>query len=456
MFGVAFILIVALVLLGVLFATGEIKGILGPFLMVTYVSRLALHEVVRNVAFFSFGTGGDSHIYEGLGRWISNQWAIHGISYQTQADKYEIGPTSLPPNMFAGVIFMNGGQPAPLACTALVALALCLTALNFYKLALELGADRRLTGWVTVLLFSSPALVFYSADMYKDPISLMFTFGAVASAVRLSRAFTVTHFVLGLLCLGGLWLVRFYLVFLCIMPIVVGYMGFGSKSWARPVIFTLVLTVAFAWLVQSPHGDRVTQSVDETWGRGTGKAALDGNAYGGSAIQLAPGFVSLPARLVYTLFAPFPWMGGTVGLHLGKIDTLMFTYLIYRAAVAIRARRAVDKSALLGLGAFLLPTTISYALSLSNIGLMLRQRLPIVVVTALIALLSWRREEEEEPPAMIGASARHRGARPPRARGSQPEVAPAEKATAERDKEAKAAAVRLARAERRISAARRV
>jgi hypothetical protein len=382
-FSILFISGVSVALLCVLLLARELTTPMGAFMLLSFGGRLAIHDFVRTGSFFSGGVGGDCQIYENFAIWIANQWLSTGISYKTVADNAEMGKTTLPPNLFALVIYLNGGQAATLACTSLVALAACLTALDFYKLALSLGADRQKTLLLTFVLFSSPAMVFHSSDMYKDPLSMLFTFGAVASSVRISRKFSVFQAIIGGLCLVCLWFVRYYLVFVCVLPLAVGYMGFGSKNWLRPAGWTVVLVIAFAWLMQSAG---VAKQVDTAWDLGTGANHL-GNAYGGSSVTFAPGLGALPARLVYTLFAPFPWMGGSFGLQVGKIDTIVFYVIIARASDVFWRRRLADRSVLLGLGAFILPMTVSYALSLANIGLILRQRLPIVVVTGVVALV---------------------------------------------------------------------
>jgi hypothetical protein len=43
---------------------------------------------------------------------------------------------------------------------------------------------------------------------------------------------------------------------------------------------------------------------------------------------------------------------------------------------------------------FIVPCTVAYAMTMANMGLMLRQRLPIVTMVALLATLSWPSREE--------------------------------------------------------------
>jgi hypothetical protein len=116
------------------------------------------------------------------------------------------------------------------------------------------------------------------------------------------------------------------------------------------------------------------------------------NAMGGSGVTFDDGgnpFGAIVPKLVYTIASPFPWQSGSFGLHVGKIDVFIFYYLIYRAYIAGRRMALTDRESLIQFIAFLVPSTVAYATTMANIGLILRQRMPIVFVTAILASLSW-------------------------------------------------------------------
>jgi hypothetical protein len=396
MFSIFVILLFALSLVGVLVLAREVSTTLGTFLLITFASRIALHWVARNVAFFSHGVGGDALTYEYFAQWIAEQWSAHGFHYMTEADNELIGATSLPPNMFAILIYLNGGQTAPFACTAMVAFAVCITALNCFKLAQELGIERSTATRVLIVLFSTPALLLYSSDMYKDPLVLMFLLGAVAGAIRVSRKFSLVHALITAVCLWALWYVRYYMVFLALLPVAVGIVGLRARGWARPVLSLLLLGGLLFVLRGTRQADNVTTAATGTFNLAVDKNVLDANATGGSGVVFDGGAFNYPLRVIYTLFSPFPWMGGSLGLQLGKIDTLVFYYFIWRAAVATKRLLKTDRATLITLLAFIVPTTASYALTMANMGLMLRQRLPIVAVTAILAMCSWPKKKAKD------------------------------------------------------------
>ncbi len=404
MFSVFVILLFALLLVGVLVLSRETSTTLGTFLLITFASRIALHWVARNVAFFSHGVGGDALTYEYFAQWIAEQWSTHGFHYMTEADNELIGATSLPPNMFAIIIYLNGGQTAPFACTAMVAFAVCITALNCFKLAQELGIERITATRVLIVLFSTPALLLYSSDMYKDPLVLMFLLGAVAGAIRVSRRFSIVHALITAVCLWALWYVRYYMVFLALLPVAVGIVGLRARGWLRPVLSLILLGGLLFVLRGTRQADNVTTAATGTFNLAVDKNVLDANATGGSGVVFDGGAFNYPLRVIYTLFSPFPWMGGSLGLQLGKIDTLVFYYFIWRAAVATKRLLKTDRATLITLLAFIVPTTASYALTMANMGLMLRQRLPIVAVTAILAMCSWPRKKTKQTADAKGAN----------------------------------------------------
>ncbi len=411
-FNVVVVVLLLLSLAALLYRLRVLNSGMGPFVLLTYASRIGLHLIVRELKMFAHEKGGDALQYERVATWIARQWDVSGIRYMTDADNTWIGKASLPQNVFALMIYANGSKQTDLACTGLVAFCLCVAALNFYFLALELGAAERATFWMTVAVFSMPSMIYYSCDMYKDAIVLVLVLGAVGSSIRLSRSFSARHLVIGLACLFALWFVRFYMVFMSILPMLVGYIGLRSKNWSRPLISLLVVGLFVAQFAGSADGKEMSASADQTFTLATG-AGQDGNRVGGSAVALPRGIGSLPLRLVYTLLAPFPWMGGTTGLHLGKVDTLFFYFLAHRATQSSRRLFRTDKATLLSLAAFIVPTTVAYAMTMSNIGLMLRQRVPVVVMVALLAVIGMK-ERAAVAHTLIGARGRQRSPVPKR------------------------------------------
>ena len=286
-----------------------------------------------------------------------------------------------------------------MGCTALVAFCAALTCLNLYRLAVELGADDGMAFRVAAIVLFSPAFLFYTSDMYKDGLVLLLISGALGSAFRLVRRLSVLHVVLGALSLLGLWYVRFYLVFVTIVPLLVGLSGLGSKSVARPMFAAVLGALAFL-VIETTTGffGEMTETGNSAFALATSEAALEGNAAAGSGVSFGDGgaaFGSLGPKILYTLFAPFPWQSGSIGLQLGKIEVLLWYYLLYRAWKSGRRLWREEPVLLLMFLSFLLPSTIMYATIMTNIGLIVRERMAIVMIGSVLATLSWPAKEED-------------------------------------------------------------
>lgn len=395
MFGIFFLVVCFAALLAFLVVSGERASTLGKALVVGFFLRLLLLAVVRNVQFFSHAVGGDAFLYEEFAQYIVDYWRHYGFSYITLDKIPAVGRTSLPPNLFALIVWANGG-PSTIGCTALTALVACLTLLNFYKLAVEMGADPKIAQRVTLVLFFSPSFLMYTSDMYKDGLVWFFTLGAVGSAFRLSRKFSVLHLVIGVVSIFAVWFVRFYLVFVCIAPLVVGLLGIGGRSVLRPLFFSIVAAAVLGGIASYSNViEDATKTANDTLE--IAHSTRWWNSRGGSGVVFDDGGKAsrmLYMKVLYTLLSPFPWTTGSIGLHIGKIDTGIWYYFMYRAIISARRLWRENKGLLVAFLSFLVPLTLAYATGMSNMGLILRQRMPIILIGALLATLSWPRAVE--------------------------------------------------------------
>ena len=368
------------------------KSALPTLILGGYVLRLLMQLVVRQVQFFTHEVGGDSGIYEYQGRYLALLWQQTGLHYVASDDKAFIGATSLPANLFGLVIYLNDGDGTRLGCTALVALAAGLTALNLYTLGVEFKAEPRNAMLFAAIIYFEPAFLFYTCDMYKDGLVLCFVLGALGSALRLGNRWSLLHAVIGVICLWALWYVRFYLVFATLAPLVVGLVGFGTKSTIRTVITAIILVfVAVALASFTDILQTASERANETFDIATSVNVTTANRQGGSGVEFDDGgsaYGALPMKLAYTLFSPFPWQGGSLGFQLGKVDAVLWYFIVYRAvAGAWQALKRGESRLVVMLLSFIVPCTFMYAMTMANVGLIMRQRLVIVAATAIFAAI---------------------------------------------------------------------
>jgi hypothetical protein len=361
-----------------------------------YVLRVALSFFVRDLPLFSHGVALDNLGYEMTAKTIARLWSYDHVHYVTTDEYPGLGRTSFPPNLFAIVIFLNG-EATPLGCTSIIAFLACVSCFNIFALAIESGAELKGAMIVLATLLVLPSFLFYTSDMFKDGIVQFCVVGIVGSALRLSRGFAMKHLVFAVACLLVLSGSRFYLVYATLAPLGLGLLGWRSGSALRMIVSAAALGGALLAFVSLTKGaDSLFEEASSTYERGTSRESRDANAIGGSGVQIeGSGGASYAQALVYTLFAPFFWQGGSIGLQMGKIDAFVWYGLVY-AAIKGAGRLRKRPTELVILLSFIVPTTFAYAAGFSNIGLTVRERLGVVMVTALLAAMGAARAGSEE------------------------------------------------------------
>jgi hypothetical protein len=141
-------------------------------------------------------------------------------------------------------------------------------------------------------------------------------------------------------------------------------------------------------LTLSDVTQRMSENAAATFQERTSASVREASATGGSGVTFDDGgspFGKLWLKLIYTLFAPFPWASGSIAFHVCKIDVFIMAFFVVRAWAVLRTRelRLVGLMML----TFAVPCTVMYATSMANVGLIARQRLVIVAALAFLASL---------------------------------------------------------------------
>ncbi len=359
------------------------------------VLRLMMMWLGADLPWFANGVEGDWMGYERVALVIARMWERSGVYYyMTDFGGEKIATISLPVNVFAYVFYLNGGAATRLGGTVVTAGLACLTGLNFYALAVQRGVPERTALRSTIALLFVPSIFLYSSHMYKDAMVLALTFGALAAAVRLSDKFSFVQLLVCFGCASLLWLVRHYLLFAVALPAAIGVIGLGSRSAVRQVTVAMVSFAVIALVAN--YTDLLTTLGDDaqrTFEVGTSKNVVDGNATGGSGIHFDDTdnpWAQIHLKLAYTLFSPFPWGGGSIAFQIGKLDGLFMCYSMYRIVRHFPRLWRDDRTVTALLVAFSLPMSLVYAAGVSNVGLIVRQRMPLTAIFALLALFTFR------------------------------------------------------------------
>ncbi|MEV1168853.1 hypothetical protein [Nonomuraea sp. NPDC049784] len=395
-----FVIIAAAVVTLVLLVNANLEAAVArrvlTVLLLAFTTRLIVHALVMRTGVIEYG--GDNLEYERHALEIANYWRFDGVSFVTADEMSSLYTVAVPCNVFALIIYLCGG-PAPLACTAVVALLACALCVIVYRLARLVGADARAAFQLLVVTAFMPAFLLHTSDTYKDGFNAFLTISCVGIGVSLARRFRTSRLLLAAPLLWCLWHVRPYMVFMCAIPLVFGVVASRSNFSVRKLVaFGALLTVGMLFasgVVDNAPIEQVQQQLD----RGQSDVVRRSNMGGGSGVVFddsGNAWGDLGPKLVYTILAPFPWTQGSLAFQLGKIDVLVWYFLLYCAVRGACRLWRHDRRMLLVLLLFIVPGTIAYATTMANIGLIFRQRIPIVIVTSLLAAAAWTRIRRDQ------------------------------------------------------------
>ncbi|MDH2424135.1 hypothetical protein [Sphaerisporangium sp. TRM90804] len=361
-----------------------------PVVLAAFTVRLAVHAMLMRNPLVTVGIG-DSVYYERAALAVVDLWRREGLHFVTADQVQSLHSVAVPCNLFALVIYLCDG-PASLACTAVVAAVSCALGVVMYKFGRLVGADARACLFLLGLTVFTPAFLAHTSDMFKDGFNAFLVVTSLWVGARNMRRFDPRNLVALAPLLWGLWHVRPYMVFMCALPLVVGVSGL--KRLISPRALLLFAVIAFGLL----QGGLTESAPFETMRRqleyGQAESVLRSNAAGGSGVEFDDGgnaWDHLGTKLLYTVLSPFPWTDGSLLLQLGKIEALIWYFLLFGAVRGVRRLWARDRRIVMFLLLFIVPGTVVYATTMSNVGLIMRQRMPIVMVTSLLAAVAWSR-----------------------------------------------------------------
>ncbi|MEU8060137.1 hypothetical protein [Microbispora bryophytorum] len=376
-----------------------------PVLLLAFAARLLVHVFVTRSGVIHYG--GDNRVYEIWATEIVASWKSAGFHVVTAEENPALAGVALPCHLFAVVMYLCGG-PAPLACTAVVAVVACALCVVMYRFARLLGADERAAFLLLVVTAFLPSFLLHTSDTYKDGLNAFLVVASLYLGVSMARRFEVRKvLILGCL-LWALWNVRSYMVFMCLVPLAVSLLGVDRGFSPRRLLAFGALLAGAAFIYYGVIGSAAVEVLMDQLDTGQSDVVRQANGDGGSGVSFDDGgsaWSSLGLKLLYTVFSPFPWAQGSLALQLGKIDALVSYFLLFAAVRGARFLWRTDRRVLIILLFFLVPGVIVYSTTMANVGLIFRQRMPIVMVASLLAAVRWTRNsrggQQSNAPAEI-------------------------------------------------------
>ena len=263
-----------------------------------------------------------------------------------------------------------------------------------YKIAYLVYPEQRVARMAAILTAVSPSMVLWTAQgMKESPIVFCLCLCALFT-LKLCHKFNITHSLLLILPLFGLYSLRHY-VFYVIFVAIAGALLFTARKFTpiralQGMVLVTFIGLTFAYF---GAGEVAQKSLDlkriqesRVWGA---KAANSGYGADVDITDTRAALIFLPVGIVYILLAPFPWMVN----NLGQVLTLP-EMLVWWAAVPLlfkgywySIRKRLPES--LTICIFTLGLTLAYALFQTNAGTVHRQRTQLFVFFFVFVSIGW-------------------------------------------------------------------
>ncbi|MFD8564439.1 hypothetical protein ACFV1N_44845 [Streptosporangium canum] len=366
-----------------------------PVLIIAFIARLVVHVFVLRSG--AIGYGGDNYIYEHRAMEIVAYWESEGFQYVGSDQIASLKSVAVPCHFFAVIFYLCGG-PAHLASASFVAFVASGMCIVIYKFARLVGADERAAFRLLAVIAFLPMFLVHTSDTFKDGFNVFLVVTCLYLSISRVQGSNLWRLLMLVPLLWALWDVRPYMVFMCGLPLILGIVSRSRLLSLRTVVVSTALLLPALIFLQGVDDSAPMIAMQEQLERAQSDSVLRTNAEGGSGVTFDDGgsvWGAIVPKLLYTLLAPFPWMDGSFALQLGKIDTVIWYYLLFCALSGARRLWRYDSRLFLILMLFIVPSTIAYATTMANVGLIFRQRMPIVMVVSLLSAVAWTKASQD-------------------------------------------------------------
>jgi hypothetical protein len=346
----------------------------------------------------------DANYYEEIGYEVARAWLSGGgVDFSTFGKGAETGWLQVA--MIAAFYYVLGGIRAlPVLLVAYSAVT-AFVPIYVYRFTRELQAPEavaRRAGWLVAL---SPAFVFWSGSLYKEGLTLLLLSVAAYHTLRLQSGWRGRSVITLVLCVAGLWGVRYYLAIVLTLAVALsllwGRAGKAGRSRGVPVfvrqgavvlvfvaiIMSLGITVRTEnVLLESKEG--VLVELDERRA-GSANEARSGYLQEESIATPEEALQYFPLGLFYFLTVPFPWQVGALRQNLIIPENAFWLALYPLMVIGIRRTLKSNRPGAVFLLLMSGGMCAVYALLAANVGTAYRMRSQVWLLLAPFAVLGW-------------------------------------------------------------------
>ena len=302
------------------------------------------------------------------------------------------------------LFYLFGPWPfLPGACNAIIGASLVWLVYDI-TLRLTKAADVALRAARFVAFF--PSLILWSAVGIRDVWVLFFILITIRETAILHEKYSTAALARGVLAMLALTQFRSYLLFALALPILISFFLRGGRHFVRNTTLAMLLALGVVY-ADALAGTRVVggrlsieqqlQALQEM--RRWSSTAADTGFAADADISTPTGALAfLPIGLFYFVFAPFPWMLGSIR-QMVAMPEMLYWYTLMPAMVRggrrlLRERRRESLFLLL----LLISLSIGYAIGQGNVGTMFRHRAQVLPIFLILAAVGRRRSLPAEEP----------------------------------------------------------
>src|SRR5215472_3738977 len=360
------------------------------FLWRIFLAALLLRWIVGFVIYYKGWQpffAGDAETYDAFGNALCQSWrglvdpnapwllnytntqrSGFGMFYYVASVYYLIGQNPL------AVQFINCALGASVSVVA-------------YKIAMMIYPSVRVARMAAVFTAFSPSLILWSSQMLKDGPIVLFLALCTLFTLKLRDRFTGKDFLLLLGSLFCLFVLRNYAAYIIFISMAGTFLLTAKRFTPVRIVQGALLVIVVGLALSYFAGGHVQQFAESAldlkriqaarvWG-----ASVSSSGFGAdvdiSDPQAALG--SLPVGVVYVLFAPFPWMMGSLRQLITLPEMLAWWLMLpimlkgYWFAIRHHLRASFP------ITVFSIALTLAYALYQSNVGTAYRHRAQLFV-----------------------------------------------------------------------------
>jgi hypothetical protein len=392
---VGFAAIFVLTLLMLVFIFRSQDTTLNIILFIAFTARVGLAFFDLLVSPIS-GNNTDTAMFEGTG-WQFAQYLNSGIRDYLSSNVSIYGKV-------IGFIYLFTGR-MPLVIQYLNVLLGVITVFFVYMIILELKGGKRRARIGSLIAALFPTLSLFSVIILRESIitflvtlSIYFFLKWLNTGNNLKAVFAVAlMFITGLFHGAMLLIIVVYAFFICFYRPNLKKWGFFQRKAILPIIIVAAVLglLGTVFLNKLPGDLRLIFSheylSDYLKSAISGRAAYLLGFYPGSLIDI---FIQTPIRVVYFMFAPFPWMVSSTSDIQGLVDSLIYVVLTCFTIIGLKRLYAQDKNLFFAVLFIILVFIVAFAWGTANFGAAIRHRQKILCIIISVSALGMFKSEK--------------------------------------------------------------